>query len=109
MQMVEEGWKIKFEITTGATGELVAAGVALLMCRVDFIEKFLVALGFLSGVMASLSGPSVNLTWWHCSVPFNLNVNVSSFPLLLSFMILAATSIMAPVVLRNELPRMSEI
>jgi hypothetical protein len=72
--MVEEGWKIKYEITTGlfsrqehhilclwtrpspylkievvgATGELVAAGVAFLTCRENFVEKFLAALGFLS-------------------------------------------------------------
>jgi hypothetical protein len=91
------------------TGELVIAGVALLMRRVDFIEKFSVALGFLSGVMASLSGLSVNLTWWHCSVPFGLIVNVSSFLLILSFMIPATTSIVAPAVLRNGLPRMSGI
>jgi hypothetical protein len=61
--------------------------MALLTCRVDFIEKFSAALGFISGVMASLSGPFVNLTWWHCLMPFGLNVNVSSFLLMLSFMI----------------------
>jgi hypothetical protein len=34
------------------TGELVAADVASLTCQVDFAEKFLAALGSLSGVMA---------------------------------------------------------
>jgi hypothetical protein len=34
------------------TGELIAAGVAFLTRREDFIEKFLAALGFLSGVIA---------------------------------------------------------
>jgi hypothetical protein len=93
----------------GGIGELVTAGMALLTRRVDFIEKFLAVLGFLLGVMVSLSGPSVNLTWWHYLVPFGLNVNVSSFPLMLSFIIQAATSIMAMTVLRNGLPRMSGI
>jgi hypothetical protein len=91
------------------TRELVAASMALLMCKVDFIEKFLAMMGFISGVMTSPSGPSVNLTLWHCSVPFGLNVNVSSFPLMLSFMIPAATSIVAPTVLRNGLQRVSGI
>jgi hypothetical protein len=38
-------------------------------------------------------------------VPLGLNVNVSSFPLMLSFMILAATSIMAPVLLKMDVYR----
>jgi hypothetical protein len=38
-----------------------------------------------------------------------LNVDVSSFLLMLSFMILAATSIVALVVLKNDLPRMNNI
>jgi hypothetical protein len=38
-----------------------------------------------------------------------LNVNVSSLPLMLSFMIPAATSIVALVVVKNGLPRMSGI
>jgi hypothetical protein len=38
-----------------------------------------------------------------------LNVNFSSFPLMLSFMIPAATSIMAPAVLKNEQYLMTDI
>jgi hypothetical protein len=34
------------------TGELVAAGMTFLMHRENFVEKFLAALGFLSGVIA---------------------------------------------------------
>jgi hypothetical protein len=93
----------------GATGDLVATGVAFLMCRENFKEKFSVALGFLSGVIAFLSGLIMTMTWFHFSVPLGLNVNVSSFLLMLSFMILAATSIMAPMILKNGLPRMSGI
>jgi hypothetical protein len=33
------------------TGELVAAGAAFLMCRENFTEKLLAALGFLLGVI----------------------------------------------------------
>jgi hypothetical protein len=135
MQTVEEGRKMKDEITTGlfsrreylilglsarlsphlkilvtgATGELVATGVAFLTHRENFIEKFLVALGFLSGVIAFLASLIVTMTWLHCSVPLGLNVNVSSFSLILSSMIPAAMSIMAPTILKNGLPRMSGI
>jgi hypothetical protein len=56
-----------------------------------FIEKFLAALGFLSGVIAFPSGLIVTMTWLHFLVPLNLNVNVSSFLLMLSFMVLAVT------------------
>jgi hypothetical protein len=73
------------------------------------IEKFLAALGFLSGVIAFLSGLIVTMTWLHFSVPLGLKVDVSSFLLMLSLMILAATAIVAPVVLKNGLPRMSGI
>jgi hypothetical protein len=41
----------------------------------------------------------------HFLVPLDLNVNVSTFPLMLSLMIPAATSIVAPVVLKNGLPK----
>jgi hypothetical protein len=85
----------------------VAADVAFLTRREDFVEKFSAALGFLLGVIAFLSSLIVTMTWLHCLAPLGLNVNVSSFPLMLSFMIPAATSIMAPVVLRNGLSRMS--
>jgi hypothetical protein len=68
----------------------------------NFIEKFLVALGFLSDVIAFLNGLIMTMTWLHFLVPLNLNVNVSSFLLMLSFMILAATSIMALVVLKMD-------
>jgi hypothetical protein len=80
-----------------------------LIRRENFIEKFSVVLGFLSGVIAFLSGLIVTMTWLHFLVPLCLNVNVSSFLLMLSFMILAATTIVAPVVLKNGLPRMCGI
>jgi hypothetical protein len=85
----------------------VAADVAFLTRQEDFVEKFSAALGFLLGVIAFLSSLIVTMTWLHCLAPLGLNVNVSSFPLMLSFMIPAATSIMALVVLRNGLSRMS--
>jgi hypothetical protein len=56
-----------------------------------FIEKFLAALDFLSGVIAFPSGLIVTMTWLHFLVPLDLNVNVSSFLLMLSFMVLAVT------------------
>jgi hypothetical protein len=70
--------------------------------RENFIEKFSAVLGFLSGVIAFLFGPIVTMTWLHFLVPFGLNVNVSSFLLMLSIIILAATSIVALVVLKHE-------
>jgi hypothetical protein len=79
------------------------------MRRENFVEKFSPALGFLSGAIAFLSGIIVTMTWLYFLVPLGLNVDVSSFQLILSFMILAATSIVAPVVLKNGLPRMSGI
>jgi hypothetical protein len=91
------------------TGDLVATGVAFLMNRENFVEKFMATLGFLSGEIAFLSGLIVTMTWLHFLVPLGLNVDVSSFLLMLSFMILAATSIVAPVVLKNGLPRISDI
>jgi hypothetical protein len=89
------------------TGELVLVGMAFLTRRENFIENFSALLGFLSGVIAFLSSLTVTMPWLHYSVPLGLNVNVSSFLLMLSFMIPAATSIIAPVVLKNGLPRMS--
>jgi hypothetical protein len=91
------------------TGELVAVDVAFLMRRENFSEKFLVALDFLSGVKAFRSGLIMTITWLHYSVPLGLNVNVSSFPLIFSLLILAATSIMAPAVLKNGLPTISGV
>jgi hypothetical protein len=90
-------------LVAGATGELVVVGVAFLMRRENFIEKFLATLGFLSGVIAFRSSLIVTMTWLHCSVPLGLNVNASSFPLMLSFIIPAATSIVALAVLKNVL------
>jgi hypothetical protein len=90
-------------------GDLVATEVAFLTHRENFVENFLATLGFLSGVIAFLSGLIMTMTWLHFLVPLGLNVDVSSFLLMLSFMILAATSIMAPVVLKNDIPRMSGI
>jgi hypothetical protein len=87
------------------TGELVAADVAFLTCQENFGKKFLAALGFISGVKAFHSGLIVTMTWLHCSVPLGLNVNVSSFPLMLSLMIPTATSIVAPAVLKNAPPK----
>jgi tellurite resistance protein TehA-like permease len=91
------------------TGDLVTNGVAFLTRLENFIEKILVALGFLSSVIAFLFGLIVTMAWLHFLVPLGLNVNVSSFLLMLSFMILAATSIVALVVHKNSLPRMSSI
>jgi hypothetical protein len=92
-----------------ATGDLIAIGLSFLTRQENFIEKFSVVLGFLMGVMAFLSGLIVTMTWLHFLVPLGLNVDVSSFLLMLSFMILGATSIMAPVVCKNGLSRMSDI
>jgi hypothetical protein len=83
--------------------------VAFLTRHENFVEKFSAALGFLSGVIAFLSSLIVTMTWLHFSVPLDLNVDVSSFLLMLSFMILATTSSVAPVVLKNSLLRMSGI
>jgi hypothetical protein len=68
----------------------------------NFIEKFLAVLDFLSGVIAFLSGLIVTMTWLHFLVPLGLNMNVSSFLLMLSFIILAATIIVALVVLKMD-------
>jgi hypothetical protein len=89
------------------TGELVAGDVAFLTRREDFGEKFSAMLGFLSRVIAFRSG--LIMTWLHYLVPLGLNVNISSFPLMLSLLIPATTSIMAPAVLKNGLPRISTI
>jgi tellurite resistance protein TehA-like permease len=72
------------------------------MHRENFIDKSLAALGFLLGVITFLSSLIMTMTWLHFSIPFGLNVSVFSFLLMLSFMILAATSIVALVVLKNE-------
>jgi hypothetical protein len=72
-------------------------------------RKFSAALGFLLGVIAFRSGLIVAMTRLHYLVPLGLNVNVFSFPLMLSFMIPAAISIVATAVLRNAPPRMSGI
>jgi hypothetical protein len=74
-----------------------------------FHRKILGSAGFISGVMTFHSSLIVTLTWLHCSIPLGLNVNVSSFPLMLSFMILAATSIATPAVLKNERYLMTDI
>jgi hypothetical protein len=76
-----------------------------LLHQENFIEKFSAALGFLSGVIAFLSGLIVTMTWLHFLVPLGLNVNVSYFFLMLSFMILVATSIVSPVVLKMDVCR----
>jgi hypothetical protein len=55
------------------------------MRRGNFIEKFLAVLGFLSGVIAFLSRPIMTMTWLHFLVPLGLNLDVSSFLLMLSF------------------------
>jgi multisubunit Na+/H+ antiporter MnhE subunit len=70
------------------------------------MEKFSVVLGFLLGVIAFLSGLIMTMTWFHFLVPLGL---LSSFLLMLSYKILVATTIVAPVVLKNGLPRMSGI
>jgi hypothetical protein len=76
--------------------------VAFLTRLENFIEEFLAALGFLSGVIAFLFGLIVTMNWLHFLVPMGFNVNVSSFPQMLSFMILVATSIIASVVLKMD-------
>jgi hypothetical protein len=70
--------------------------------RENVIEKFSAVLGFLSGVIAFLSGLIMTMTWLHFLVALGLNVIVSSFLLMLSFMILAKTTILALVVLKTE-------
>jgi hypothetical protein len=47
------------------TGELVAVGMSFFTCRENFIEKFLAALGFLSGVKAFCFSLIVTMTWLH--------------------------------------------
>jgi hypothetical protein len=84
------------------TGDIVTTGVAFLTPPENFVEKFLATLGFLSGVIAFLSGLIVTMTWLHFLVPLGLIVNVSSFLLKLNFMILAATSIVSSVVLKMD-------
>jgi hypothetical protein len=79
------------------------------MRRENFIEKLSAALEFLLSVIAFLSGLIVTMTWLDFLVPLGLKVDVSSFLLMLSFTILAATSIVDLVVLKNGLPRMSGI
>jgi hypothetical protein len=91
----------------GEIGDLVTTGVAFLTHRENFVEKFSAALGFLSGVIAFLSSLIVTMTWLHFSVCLGLNVDVSSFLLMLSFLIRAATSIVTPMVLKNGLQRIS--
>jgi uncharacterized membrane protein len=83
--------------------------VAFLTHRENFIEKFSAALVFLSGVIAFLSGLIMTMTWLHFSVPLGLNVNDSSFLLMLSFTILAATSSVHLVVLKNKVHRHEKI
>jgi hypothetical protein len=83
--------------------------VAFLTCRENFVEKSSATLGFLPGVIAFLSGLIMIMTWLHFSVPFGLNVNVSSFLLMLSFMIVVATSIVTLVVLKNKVHRHERI
>jgi hypothetical protein len=94
---------------TGVTGDLAATEVQFLTRRENFVEKFSAALVFLSGVIAFLSGLIVTMTWLHFSIPLSLNVDVSYFLLMLSFMILAGTSIVAPMILKNDLLRISGI
>jgi hypothetical protein len=83
------------------TGGLVAVDVTFLTRRENFIEKFSAALDFLSGAIAFLSSLILTMTWLHYSAPLGLNVNVFSFPLMMSFMIPVTTSIVAPTVLKN--------
>jgi hypothetical protein len=59
----------------------------------NFVEIFLAALVFLSGVIAFLSGLIVTMTWLHFLEPLGFHVNASSFMLMLSFIILAAISV----------------
>jgi hypothetical protein len=76
--------------------------VAFLTRPEKFIEKFMSVLGFFSGVIAFLSGLIVTMTSLHFLVLLGLNVNVSSFLLMLSFMIIDASPIVAPAVLKMD-------
>jgi hypothetical protein len=101
------------------TRELVTADVAFLTHQEKFsaVVGFLLgviafrsgffsaAVGFLSGVIAFCSGLIMTMTWLHCSATLGLNVNDSSFLLMLSLMIPAVASIVAPAVLKTGLPR----
>jgi hypothetical protein len=82
---------------------------SILNTSIKFWQKILTALGFLLGVIAFRSDLIMTMTWLHYLVPLGLNVNVSFFPLMLSLMITAATSIVALVVLKNGIPRISGI
>jgi hypothetical protein len=84
------------------TRELFTVDVTFLMRRENFDEKILAALGFLLGVIAFLSGLIVTMTWMHFLEPLGLNVNVSSFLLMLSFLIPPVMSIVAPMVLKKD-------
>jgi hypothetical protein len=91
------------------TGVLVAVDVAFLMHRENFSKNLLTTLVFLSGVIAFRSSLIMTMTWLHCLVPLGLNVNVSSFPMMSSLMILAITSIVALAVVKNGLPRINGV
>jgi hypothetical protein len=62
--------------------------------------------GFFFDDLEFFLGPAKTLNWLHCSTPSSLHVNVSSFPLMFSHMIPAATSRVALAVLKNGLPTM---
>jgi hypothetical protein len=125
MQMAEEGQKIRYEITTGlwarpssylkdyftgVTRDNGTVGVAFLTRHVDLLVEYLAVSGFFLCVLEFFHfGPTETLTWLHCSVPFGLNVNVSSFPLIFVHKIPTVTSIVVPAVLKNGLPRMRGI
>jgi hypothetical protein len=66
----------------------------------------LVALGFFPGVLAFLPVlPLDTPIWLRYSVLFVLNAKVSSFALIFNFIIPDATSMVAPAVLKNGLPK----
>jgi hypothetical protein len=54
--------------------------VAFLTRQEDFEEKFLVVLGFLSDVIAFLSGLIMSMTWLHFSVPLGFQCECLLFP-----------------------------
>jgi hypothetical protein len=89
------------------TGDGGTIDVAFLTHHIDFGFEYLVASGFFMSVLAIFSIlPIDTLIWLQYSVLFGLNVNVFSFPLIFSFIILAMTSIVALMVLKNSLPKM---
>jgi hypothetical protein len=77
------------------------------MHHIYFVFEYLAALGFFLGVFALFSILHVDTPiWLQYSVLFGLNAKVSSFSMIFNFIIPVETSIVAPAVLKNGLPKM---